>query len=189
MTGSLQASNVTSLYRIPVALLLRDVPSTMELDFKAPFDEEREFAPRGPAETDVAPDADVHVQLQLQSFVGGLRAKGTIAVDWCGTCRRCSNRVEGRTSVAVRERYVDEVKEGDEDAYLIVNDFIDLEPMVHDAILLELPLAPLCREDCQGLCLYCGGDRNEVLCNCQAPVDARWATLEGLKFTDDSSAE
>jgi len=178
---------VSSLYRIPVALLLRDVPSTMNLDFLAPFDAQGEFEPRGAAETDVAPDADVHVVLELQSFVGGLRAKGTLSVPWFGVCRRCSVRVEGVATVAVRERYVDDLEPGDEEAYPIVNDMIDLEPMVHDAILLELPLAPLCREDCQGLCLYCGGDRNEVLCNCQAPVDARWATLEGLKFADDSS--
>jgi uncharacterized protein len=49
-----------------------------------------------------------------------------------------------------------------------------------------LPLAPLCKEDCQGLCLYCGADRNETPCTCQVPTDARWATLDGLKFAGDS---
>jgi len=176
---------VSSLYRIPVALLLRDVPSTMNLDFLAPFDAQGEFEPRGAAETDVAPDADVHVVLELQSFVGGLRAKGGISAPWFGTCRRCSVLVEGVASVAVDERYVDTIEEGDEEAYLIENDFIDLEPMIHDVLLLDLPLAPLCREDCQGLCLYCGADRNESPCTCQAPTDARWATLDGLKFAGD----
>ncbi len=54
--------------------------------------------------------------------------------------------------VAVDERFVDHPEPGDEDAYPIENDFVDLAPMVHDAILLELPLAPLCREECRGLC-------------------------------------
>jgi len=180
---------VQSLYRIPVALLLRDVPSTMDLSFDAPWDAEHEFQPRGAAETDVRSDALVHVDLKLQSFVGGLHARGTVAVDWFGVCRRCSVEVLGRTEVQIRERYIDEIQEKDDEAYPIVNDFIDLEPMVHDVILLELPLAPLCREDCQGLCLHGGGDKNEVPCDCQAPVDARWATLEGLTFTDEASDE
>jgi len=177
---------VSSLYRIPVALLLRDVPSTVECTFDAPFDQRHEFEPRGAAETDIRPDADVAVRLTLQSFIGGLRAKGGVSAPWFGTCRRCSVLVEGVASVAVDERYVDTVEEGDEEAYLIENDFIDLEPMIHDVLLLDLPLAPLCKEDCQGLCLYCGADRNETPCTCQVPTDARWATLDGLKFAGDS---
>jgi len=91
--------------------------------------------------------------------------------------------VLGVSDVAVSERFVDERAAGDEEAYLVENDFVDLAPLVHDAILLDLPLAPLCREDCQGLCPYCGIDRNEATCDCQAPVDARWATLDGLRFS------
>jgi uncharacterized protein len=82
----------------------------------------------------------------------------------------------------VDERFVDTRGPGDDDAYLIEDDFADLAPLVHDAIFLDLPLAPLCREDCQGLCPYCGIDRNEATCDCQAPIDSRWATLDGLRF-------
>jgi uncharacterized protein len=178
-----------SPYRIGVALLLRDVPSTSEVRFSAPFDERGEFEPRGAAETDIAGSAEVSVQLQLQSFSGGLRAKGRVSAPWFGVCRRCSAAVVGESDVAVDERFVDIREEGDEEAYLIENDFIDLEPMVHDILLLDLPLAPLCREDCQGLCPHCGGDRNEVPCDCQAPINPIWATLDGLNFADDSSDE
>ena len=176
-------------YLVPVAQLMRDVPSTSEIVFAAPFDAEHEFAPRGVAETDVAPDALVDVAVMLQSFSGGLRVKGRVAAPWFGVCRRCSVAVVGVASVAVDERFVDHREPGDEDAYLIENDFADLAPLVHDAILLELPLAPLCREECRGLCPYCGIDRNEATCDCEAPVDARWATLDGLRFADESSGE
>ena len=40
----------------------------------------------------------------------------------------------------------------------------DLEDLVHDAVLLELPIAPLCREGCRGLCPMCGINRNEKTC-------------------------
>ena len=178
-----------SSYLVPVAQLMRDVPSTTEVVFRAPFDAQHEFAPRGPAETDVDPDALVDVALVLQSFSGGLRAKGRVSAPWFGVCRRCSVAVLGVAQVALDERYVDHPEPGDEEAYAIENDFVDLAPMVHDAILLELPLAPLCREDCRGLCPYCGNDRNESDCECSAPVDPRWATLDGLRFADGTSAE
>jgi uncharacterized protein len=178
-----------SSYLVPVAQLMRDVPSTSEIVFQAPFDAEHEFAPRGRAETDVDPDAFVDVALVLQSFSGGLRAKGRVSAPWFGICRRCSMAVRGVAQVSVDERFVDHSAPGDEEAYPIENDFVDLAPMVHDAILLELPLAPLCHEDCRGLCPYCGIDRNEASCDCTTPVDSRWATLDGLRFADGTSAE
>ena len=52
---------------------------------------------------------------------------------------------------------------------------------MRDAIVLELPMAPLCREDCRGLCPQCGADRNEAECGCVAPRDPRWANLDVLR--------
>ena len=49
----------------------------------------------------------------------------------------------------------------DDELYPIADDTIDLGPLVRDAIVLELPSAPLCRPDCRGLCPHCGADRNE----------------------------
>ena len=176
-------------YLVPVAHLVRRAPASLDVHFEAPFDEGHEFAPRGPAETDIFPEATVIVALRLESFSGGVRAKGRVEAPWHGICRRCSKAVSGVSVVQVNERFVDERGPGDDEAYLVENDFADLAPLVHDAILLDLPLAPLCQEDCQGLCPVCGIDRNEASCDCPAPLDPRWATLDGLRFTDDSSGE
>ena len=180
---------MASPYLVPVARILRHVPSSLEVDFEAPFDEAYEFVPRGSAETDVFPEAVVHVKVRLESFSGGLRARGRVEAPWHGVCRRCSAPVLGYSNVAVNERFVDERGPGDEETYLVEHDFVDLAPLAHDALLLDLPLAPLCRSDCQGLCPYCGIDRNEGTCACQAPIDPRWATLDGLQFADPESEE
>ncbi len=61
---------------------------------------------------------------------------------------------------------------------------IDLGGIVREQILLALPMdAPLCREDCKGLCPACGKDLNQAECGCdRTPKDPRWAALESLKL-------
>ena len=69
----------------------------------------------------------------------------------------------------------------DEDTYPIEGDHLDLQPLVRDALLLELPLAPLCREDCRGLCPECGADLNAAPCECRPAGDPRWGPLDVLR--------
>ncbi len=179
---------MTSPFRVPVAVLLRDMPSTMPVVFSAPFDAEHEFPPRGPAESDVDPEAPVSVNVTLQSHPGGITVRGQIEVAWHGICRRCSVPVTGDLHLKVHERYRDQEGLVDEETYPIEQDFIDLSPLVHDAVFLELPLAPLCRPDCKGLCAQCGADLNEGECDCPPPLDPRWATLDALRFEDSDES-
>ena len=60
---------------------------------------------------------------------------------------------------------------------------IDLTPAVREQILLYIPPAPLCREDCLGLCPKCGKDLNEGACGCdRSVIDPRWAALKGIQL-------
>jgi len=179
---------VTSPYLVPVAGILRNIPATMEVNFVALFDAPHEFEPRGAGESDIASEAQVAVAGRLESFSGGIRMRGVIRAPWTGMCRRCSSPVEGILEIPVDERYTE--KEGeDEEAYFFSDDTVDLSHLVHDAVFLELPIAPLCREECQGLCTICGSDQNLSPCICQTAVDPRWAMLSELRFDDDTSAE
>ena len=70
---------------------------------------------------------------------------------------------------------------GPEDDYAFADDLtLDPEPMVRDAVGLEMPFAPLCRPDCRGLCEICGGDRNLGECPGHERTDPRWAALDAL---------
>jgi uncharacterized protein len=143
------------------------------------------ISPRSPADSAVPEGAEATCDVTLQSYDGGVMATGTVSAPWRGVCRRCTAPVGGQLVVAVRERFCEPgPRHGDpddEEAYPIVDDELDLRPMVHDAVVLELPLAPLCREDCRGLCPGCGADRNTEPCGCVAPRDPRWANLDVLR--------
>jgi uncharacterized protein len=61
------------------------------------------------------------------------------------------------------------------------NGFIDLAPLVREMSLLDVPMHPLCRPDCQGLCMECGQNLNEGECGCEDDdVDPRLASLRAL---------
>jgi uncharacterized protein len=68
------------------------------------------------------------------------------------------------------------------ESYPLAHDNVDLEPVVREAVMLELPIAPVCREDCKGLCPTCGVNRNDTSCNCDNEVkDPRWSALDTLR--------
>jgi uncharacterized protein len=136
-----------------------------------------------PGRSVVPVGAEVEVDVNLVPFEGGIDAEGTVTAPWAGTCRRCVEPVSGVLSIHVHERFADGplAAPSDEELYPIGDDDIDLGPLVRDAVVLELPMAPLCRDDCAGLCPRCGANRNEGDCGCVAPRDPRWANLDVLR--------
>jgi uncharacterized protein len=130
----------------------------------------------------VPDDADLRADVTLESIAGGVTVTGFVVAPWTGECRRCLVPASGTLKIAVRELYTEG---GDgEETYPLTNDEVDLEDLVHDAVLLELPVAPLCQEGCLGLCPLCGVNRNEKTCRCEMPRDERWAALDVLRVPD-----
>jgi uncharacterized protein len=124
----------------------------------------------------------VIVDVVLEAVVGGVAVVGTVRAPWVGACRRCLSPVQGGLEVAVRELYAPGAD--GEEIYPLENEVLDLSVLARDAVVLELPPAPLCRSECQGLCPTCGVNRNEEVCRCSAPRDPRWAALDALRLAD-----
>lgn len=124
--------------------------------------------------------AAIDLDLEVEAIVEGLAVTGTVTAPWVGECRRCLDPVQGAVATRVREIFTDEPTEGE--TYPIVDDRIDLVPLVRDAVLLELPLAPLCDEHCPGP----DPDRFPAAAPPEAPSrDPRWAALDQLDFGDE----
>lgn len=75
-----------------------------------------------------------------------------------------------------------EVQAEDLDLFAYDGEKIDLEPLFREQFVLAVPFAPLCAEDCKGLCPQCGIDLNTGTCRCEKPIDPRLAALKGLKL-------
>ena len=126
----------------------------------------------------VEPGSAVELDVVLESVLGGVVVTGTVSACWEGECRRCLETATGRLLARVREVYTDHADP--EIEYAMTDDWLDLEPLAHDACILELPLAPLCGPDCLGLCPECGVNRNHETCTCKEKTDPRWAALSEL---------
>jgi uncharacterized protein len=123
------------------------------------------------------PDAPVHVRLRLEALSDGVVVSGTLTSRWHDVCRRCAEPAGGELVTKVDELYQETVT--DPDAFELQGAQLDLAPMVREALLLDVPAAPLCRPDCAGLCPSCGADLNTSTCDCApAPADHRWSALD-----------
>jgi uncharacterized protein len=131
----------------------------------------------------VGPEAPIEGDLTLESVLEGIYVTGSVGGRMTLRCARCLKEFEAEFDVAMNELYVREP--GPEDDYVLADDLtLDPEPMVRDAVVLQMPFSPLCTPDCLGLCERCGGDRNIGECTCGPEVDPRWSALEAL-FADD----
>lgn len=128
-------------------------------------------------------DAAVELDLQLQAVSEGVLVTGTASGPTVGECSRCLEPFDDQVEIRLTElfAYPDSATEQtteDDEVYRMEDDLIDLEPVILDAIGLELPLQPLCTPDCAGLCPECGvrmaiagpDHGHEIL-------DPRWAKL------------
>lgn len=125
----------------------------------------------------------VDLDVRLESATEGVYVSGTAHATLVGECSRCLDEVTDEVTADIGELFAypdsatDATTEEDE-LPRVVDELVDVEQTVRDALVLDLPLAPLCRPDCRGLCPDCGEKWADL-----APdhghetLDPRWAAL------------
>lgn len=133
----------------------------------------------------VPPGSPVELDLRLESVVEGVLVTGLAAVAVDGECVRCLDAIVDRLEIDVQELFVYPGSGAtEEEASRLVGDLLDLEPVLRDAVVLDLPFQPLCRPDCAGLCPRCGANLNDEPDHEHgADHDPRWDAL--LEFERD----
>jgi uncharacterized protein len=175
------AVDITRLGRRPGAMVtLRDTlpsPSRIGLDMIA-----------------IQQGAPLELDLRVESVSEGVLVTGTVAGPTVGECARCLTAVTGRVQVGLTElfAYPDSATDAttDEDEVgRVVDDTIDLEQSIVDAVGLDLPFAPVCRPDCPGLCPECGVPLANEPGHHHDRIDPRWAKLAGMLAPETSEPD
>ncbi|GAA4640109.1 DUF177 domain-containing protein [Actinoallomurus vinaceus] len=133
----------------------------------------------------VPKDADIELDLRLEAVMEGVLVSGTARAPLTGECARCLEPVTSSIEVDFQELFVySDTRSGEsaeDDEFRLEGDLIDLEPVVRDAMVLALPLSPLCQDDCPGLCSECGVRLADAEPDHHhEAVDPRWAALQGM---------
>ncbi len=139
--------------------------------------------------------APVELDLRLEAVMDGVLVTGTARATVTGECVRCLEPLERVLEADFQELFAypdadarttvsGDDAEDEEDTLYIEDDLVDLEPVLRDAVVLALPLQPVCREDCPGLCSECGARLADDPDHHHDAVDMRWAALKELVGSD-----
>lgn len=147
-----------------------------------------------PGVIEVSVGAEYRLELLLESVVEGVLVSGTASAPTVGHCSRCLDPLNSDVEVEITELFAypdsttEATTEEDEVSHLI-DDLLDLGPVVRDAVVLALPQAPLCEPDCAGLCPECGRKWADLEPDHgHEKIDPRWAALVE-RYSEPSSGE
>lgn len=138
--------------------------------------------------------ADIELDLRFEAVMEGVLVTGTARVPLAGECSRCLDPIASTFEADFQELFVyPDTRSGGgagDDEHRLEGDLIDLEPVLRDSVVLALPLSPLCRDDCPGLCPECGVRLAEAGPEHRHDaVDPRWAALQGLRDQREDDQE
>jgi len=134
--------------------------------------------------------ADLDIEVQLEEVSEGVLVTAVVTAPLVGECARCLDEFTSSTRVKFRELFAAEAGESEDDGYLLDGDLLDLEPALRDALVLDLPLSPLCGDDCEGLCSRCGIKLADAEPGHSHPDDGGvWAVLKDLFGPEDRAAD
>lgn len=132
------------------------------------------------------PAGTLNLDLRLESVAEGILATGEFEAVAEGECIRCLDPIALTLNRNFQELYAyepnrDDPDELEEDQLLMDGEVMNLEAPIRDAIVLSLPINPVCDENCEGLCPECGQKWAELPAgHAHEQVDSRWSALKGL---------
>ena len=143
----------------------------------------------------IEPGADMDLDLRFESVSEGVLVSGTAYAQTRGECARCLGPITGDVEIALTElfAYPDSITESTTDSDevgRVIDQTVNLEQPMVDAIGLALPFVPVCSPDCPGLCAQCGialaaaeaGHHHDL-------IDPRWAKLADRKPGDPNETD
>ena len=123
------------------------------------------------------------IEFKAESVSDGVLISGQVKSKAKGECGRCLDEIERDVSEEFRELFVYESRKGEDEEdeiFALDGDIADIETAIRDAVVLTMPINPLCKPDCKGLCSECG-ERWEKLApdHTHEKIDPRWSGLAG----------
>jgi uncharacterized protein len=163
------------------------------------WEETRSFSPAALERPELIELGPVTWKGQVVHADPGFFLRARLSYEQTLCCDRCLKPIVERTTPEVELMILvehgpagggeHELREQDLGILVLEEEVLETDPILIEQLQLNVPMKPLCRSDCRGLCPLCGADRNTGGCDCAEPTaDPRWAALAALKSRlDDES--
>ena len=167
----------------------------VSLQLKEPVGSERRYRIDEAIDFPNGGEVAIQGEVSLIRTNGGILMTGTLNTRINAVCSRCLGAFDQPLPLKLEEEFLPVVDPstgarlpcpGEDNVFVIdANLEIDLGEVVRQYILLALPMKPLCREDCAGLCSSCGHNLNLGPCSCSPDVAPRFAELAKLVLSEE----
>ncbi|WP_062079122.1 YceD family protein [Demequina globuliformis] len=135
---------------------------------------------------------EIELTASLESVSDGIWVSGRARAQAVGECGRCLDEVRQDVDAAIQGLFtaakidLGEDEDEPEDVFEFDGESLNLEDVVRDAVVTQLPFTPLCRPDCPGLCDQCGARLADEPDHAHEVIDPRWSTLQSLTEQKES---
>ena len=173
-------SKAQSPFRINLHELPRRAGEMREYDLNFPAPE-----PIGIPLLEIRRDEPIEIHFRAESVDDGVLITGEVQSLASGECGRCLAAIDQEIVQKFQELFLYESRasdknEDDDELFLLDGDVADIETAIRDAVILSMPVNPICSEDCEGLCPQCGEKWAELPeDHGHEVVDPRWSGLAG----------
>lgn len=147
--------------KIDVADIIKTEGASLDVKFEGPLGDLNSLG------IDFKFDDSINFDGQVINNSGILKLNGKLRVNYSTLCFRCLKEVTGSLDLTVNENFVAADKAEDVEAYTYESKFIEIDKVLVDNIILNIPMKQVCTQGCKGLCQRCGSDLNEKSCDCK----------------------
>lgn len=130
---------------------------------------------------------ELDIDLRAEAVDDGVLITGSVESSAVGECGRCLDPINEEIHQSFQELFLYESRtsdnpDDDEEIFVMEGDEADIETPIRDAVILAMPINPLCDEECEGLCSECGEKWSQLpVGHSHEVVDPRWKGLSGWK--------
>ena len=126
-------------------------------------------------------DKPVSFKGSVENRGGILILHGDLNTSYHVKCSKCLKDIDSIMNISIMENFIEEKNKADDESYTYKGNFIELDRVFKDNIILNLPVRQVCNEDCKGLCPICGANLNVTSCECREDeVDSRMEVLRNF---------
>lgn len=132
-------------------------------------------------------DKPADIEGRVENIGGILKLNARLKLQYSVKCHRCLKNIDKNIDIKIKEDIFNRNNSKAEDeAYFYEGNYLEIDDILKDNIILNLPMKQLCKEDCKGICPRCGVDLNYEECRCtQQELDSRMEILKKLLKDDN----